>query len=269
MGTTYEHILTERRGAVLIVTINRPEARNSLHSAANAELAAAFDAFAADDSLFVAVITGAGDKAFCAGNDLKATAAGAGLNLPASGFGGLTSRFDCYKPIIAAVNGQAMGGGFEIVLACDIVVAAESAVFAVPEPRVGLAPLAGGMHRLPRKIGLGRALPLLLTGRRVSAQDARELGLVAEVCPAEQLMSCALRWADEIAECSPAAVRAVKSVALQGLDQPELKQAMAQERSNAELRALFQSPDVREGPRAFAQKRKPVWHVSTVKEPTS
>src|SRR3990172_8451605 len=156
MTKEYEFAKTERDGRVLTVTINRPEVLNALHGPANMELGEIFDDFESDPGLWVAVITGAGNRAFSAGNDLKATAAGGGLQMPASGFGGLTSRFDCVKPIIAAVNGLAMGGGFEIVLACDIVVAAETAVFALPEPRVGLAALAGGMHRLPRKIGLGR-----------------------------------------------------------------------------------------------------------------
>lgn len=261
MQTTFEHIRVERRDRVLAVTINRPEVRNALNNAASHEMAAAFDAFESDPELFVAIVTGAGDKAFSAGNDLKATAAGAKLDLPPSGFGGLTHRFRCWKPIIAAVNGQAMGGGFEIVLACDVVVAAETAQFALPEPRVGLAPLAGGMHRLARKIGLARAMPLLLTGRRIQAAEARDLGIVAEVAPAAELMPTAFRWAAEIAECSPASLRAVKSVAIQGLDEPSLEKAMGAERANAELKELFASPDRREGPRAFAEKRKPVWHV--------
>src|SRR5476649_799108 len=196
MKTDYQHILVQTDGRVLTVTINRPEARNALHAAANAELAEVFDAFEADDELWVAIITGAGDKAFCAGNDLKATAAGKALDLPASGFGGLTSRFDCTKPIIAAVNGMAMGGGFEIALACDIIIAEEGAVFALPEPRVGLAAIGGGMHRLPRKIGLARAMSLLLTGKRVTATEGKELGFVAEVAKGNAVVA-ARRWADE------------------------------------------------------------------------
>jgi len=269
MDTRFDHILVERRDRVLVVTINRPEVRNALNNAASHEMAAAFDAFERDPSLFVAIVTGAGDKAFSAGNDLKATAAGAKLDLPPSGFGGLTSRFGCWKPVIAAVNGQAMGGGFEIVLACDVVVAADTAQFALPEPRVGLAPLAGGMHRLTRKLGLARAMPLLLTGRRISAAEARDLGIVAEVAPAAELMASALRWAADIAECSPASIRAVKSVAIQGLDEPSLEKAMGAERANSELKALLQSPDRREGPRAFAEKRKPIWHVGAAIDGTS
>ena len=259
MAKEYEFAKAERDGRVLTVTINRPEVLNALHGPANMELGEIFDDFEADPGLWVAIVTGAGNRAFSAGNDLKATAAGASFELPASGFGGLTSRFDCVKPIIAAVNGVAMGGGFEIVLACDIVVAAESAVFALPEPRVGLAALAGGMHRLPRKIGLSRALPLLLTGRRVTALEGRELGFVTEVVPGPELLSVARRWADEVMACGPLSVRATKQVAIRGLDEPRLRDAMANERELPAMATLLRSEDFREGPRAFAEKRQPEW----------
>lgn len=256
----YEFATTEQNGHILTVTINRPEVMNALHGGANHELAEIFDTFDADPELWIAIITGAGDRAFSAGNDLKATAAGGGgLGFPASGFGGLTSRFDCVKPIIAAVNGVAMGGGFEIALACDIVVASENAVFALPEPRVGLAALAGGLHRLPRKIGLSRALPLILTGRRVSAAEGKEMGFVAEVVPRGELMEAAQRWADDILLCGPLSVRASKQVAIQGLDEPDLSKAMASERDFSALKTLMGSDDFREGPRAFAEKRPPQW----------
>ena len=268
MAVNYQHILVETAGSVLTVTINRPDARNALHAEANAELASAFDAFEADDALRVAIITGAGTKAFCAGNDLKATAAGKGLNLPASGFGGLTSRFGCHKPIIAAVNGMAMGGGFEIALACDIIIAEEGAVFALPEPRVGLAAIGGGMHRLPRKIGLARAMSLLLTARRVSAAEGKELGFVAEVAKGDAV-AVARRWADEILLGSPYAVRAVKNVVMAGLEEPCLKTAMEHERANPQLVELFRSDDVKEGPRAFVEKRAPVWKAGRAREPQS
>jgi enoyl-CoA hydratase/carnithine racemase len=268
MKTDYQHILVETDGRVLTVAINRPEARNALHAAANAELAEVFDAFEADDELWVAIITGAGDKAFCAGNDLKATAEGAGLNLPKSGFAGLTSRFDGCKPVIAAVNGVAMGGGFEIVLACDVVVADDSAIFALPEARIGLAPLAGAMHRLPRKIGLARALPLLITGRRVSAAEGKELGFVTEVVSGNVLAG-ARRWAAEIIQCSPCSVRAIKSVVAAGLDEPSLKAAMEAETANPAMVDLFRSHDFKEGPRAFVEKRAPVWKAGRAKEQTS
>src|SRR5471030_2200200 len=173
----YQFCKVEREGRLSIVTLNRPEVMNALHGPAHLELAEVFDAFSADPEQWVAIVTGAGERAFSAGNDLKVTAAGGGSarNLPANsaGFGGIVSRFDLEKPLIAAVNGIAMGGGFEIALACDIVIASEAAVFALPEPRVGLAALAGGLHRLPRAIGTKRAMSMILTARRVSAAEGK------------------------------------------------------------------------------------------------
>ena len=157
---------------------------NALHIDAHFELNKVFDDFSADPEQWVAIVTGAGDKAFCAGNDLKWQAAGGKRGWDKGGFAGLTSRFDCDKPIIAAVNGVAMGGGFEIALACDLIIASENATFALPEPRVGLAALAGGVHRLPRQIGLKRAMGMILTARHVSAKEGLELGFVNEVVPA-------------------------------------------------------------------------------------
>ena len=247
----------DRDGRILTVTIARPEVMNALHPPANEELGAVFDEFAADPDLWVAIITGAGDRAFSAGNDLKYTARSEGkLPIAEKGFAGLTSRFDNPKPVIAAVNGVAMGGGFEIALACDLIVASEKAVFALPEPRVGLAALAGGMHRLPRMIPLKHAMGMLLTGRRVSAEEGLALGFVNEVVPAEDLMSAARRWADQILECAPLSVRASKESALRGLDLP-LEQAMSAHYD--QVHALIKSEDFIEGPRAFAEKRPPVW----------
>ena len=172
----FEFCKVEREGRLTIVTMNRPDVMNALHPPANFELAKIFDQFAQDADQWVAIITGAGDRAFSAGNDLKYQAAGNPITVPPTGFAGLTSRFDLNKPVIAAVNGLAMGGGFEIALACDLIVAAETALFALPEPRVGLAALAGGLHRLPREIGMKKALGMILTGRRVTRRrrpDAR------------------------------------------------------------------------------------------------
>jgi crotonobetainyl-CoA hydratase len=247
----------ERDGHVLTVTIARPEVMNAIHPPASAELARAFDEFVADPQLWVAIVTGRGERAFCAGNDLKYQAAGGKLEWPASGFGGLTSRFDQPKPVIAAVNGLAMGGGFEIVLACDIVVAAEHALFALPEPRVGLAALAGGMQRLPRQIPLKHAMGMLLTGRRVSAEEGMRFGFVNEVVPAGQALAGAQRWADAILECSPVSVRTSKAVALQSLAHASLEESLAA-RYDA-VAELVRSEDFGEGPRAFAEKRKPNW----------
>ena len=252
-----EFCQVEREGRLLRVTINRPEVMNALHPPANFELEKVFDDFAADPELWVAILTGAGERAFSAGNDLKFQAsAGGRLEIPRTGFAGLTSRFGNPKPVIAAVNGVAMGGGFEIALACDLVVAAESAVFALPEPRVGLAALAGGIHRLPRQIGLKHAMGMLLTGRRVSAREGQALGFVNEVVPASELLPAARRWAAAILECAPLSVRATKEAALAGLDRP-LPEAMSAHTEG--LARMLRSEDFLEGPRAFAEKRPPQW----------
>ncbi len=253
-----EFCTAERDGRLLTVTINRPKVMNALHPAANFELEKSFDDFCADPDLWVAIITGAGERAFSAGNDLKFQAqAGATLEVAKTGFGGLTSRYDIYKPVIAAVNGVAMGGGFEIALACDLIVASENAIFALPEPRVGLAAMAGGMHRLPRQIGLKRAMGMLLTGRRVSAAEGLELGFVNEVVPQAELLDAARRWAEQIMECAPLSVRASKQSAMEGLAHGSIEQAMSQRYD--QLYAMLKSKDFVEGPRAFAEKRKPNW----------
>lgn len=246
-----------RNGRILEVTINRPEVMNALYSPAHKELSGVWDAYAADPDLWVAIVTGAGDRAFSAGNDLKATAAGVKREYVATGFGGLVSRFDLAKPVIAAVNGIAMGGGFELALACDIVVAAENAFFALSEPRVGLAALGGGMHRLPRYLPHQAAMGILLTGRRVSPEEGRALGFVNEVVPAGEAMTAARRWAEQILECSPVSIRATKRAALQGLSATDLESAFRTQ--YPAIMTLMESEDWIEGPRAFAEKRKPQW----------
>jgi enoyl-CoA hydratase/carnithine racemase len=230
------HVLVERDGRLTIVTMNRPASHNALNAEAHEELAAVFDAFAADPDQWVAIITGSGLKAFCAGHDLKQQASGGGMATPPSGFAGLTSRFDMTKPVIAAVNGVAMGGGFEIVLACDIVVAVASASFALPEPRVGLAALAGGLQRLPRSIGLKHAMGMMLTG----------------------VVEAAKRWAQDILACSPMAIRATKEAVLRGLDEPT-EVFLHRQWSMPAMTAMLASQDAVEGPAAFAAKRSPEW----------
>lgn len=252
-----EFTTVEKDGHLTIVTINRPDARNALHPPANEELAAIFDDFAADPDQWVAIITGAGDKAFSAGNDLVWQAQGNPITVPETGFAGLTARYDCNKPVIAAVNGFAMGGGFEIALACDLIIAADTAKFALPEPKVGLAALAGGIHRLPRQIGLKQAMGMMLTGRQVPAAEGKELGFVNEVVPAADLMDAAKRWAAMILECAPLSVRATKQAAMQGLNQADYKDAF--EGKYSAIYDMFKSEDLQEGPRAFAEKRKPNW----------
>ncbi|HEY2071492.1 MAG TPA: enoyl-CoA hydratase-related protein [Rhizomicrobium sp.] len=255
----YQFCKVESEGRLTIVTLNRPEVMNALHPPAHFELAEIFDAFAADPEQWVAIVTGTGDRAFSAGNDLKYQAGGGKMSAPPSGFAGLSNRFDLDKPLIAAVNGLAMGGGFEIALACDIILAADSAMFALPEPRVGLAALAGGLHRLPRTIGDKRALGMILTGRRVGAQEGRELGFVNDVVPAAELMARAREWAGQILELSPMSVRASKQAVYRGLAEPSLPAALQAQRDYPAIAAMFRSEDFVEGPMAFAQKRKPAW----------
>jgi enoyl-CoA hydratase/carnithine racemase len=259
MSTKREFCLVERQGPLTLVTINRPEVMNALHPPANHELHDVFEEFAKDPAQWVAIVTGAGDKAFSAGNDLKYQAMGGKMSVPPSGFAGLTSRFDLNKPVIAAVNGLAMGGGFEIALAADIIVAADTATFALPEPRVGLAALAGGLHRLPREIGLKKALGMILTGRRVSATEGKELGFVNDVVPAGDLIASAKKWADQILALSPMSIRASKEAVYRGLTEPSVAAAMEGQRNYPAVQAMFKSADFIEGPMAFAQKRPPQW----------
>ena len=254
--TEYRFCTVADEGRLRIVTINRPEVMNALHSEAHWEFDRIWNEFAADPELWVGIITGAGERAFSAGNDLKVQAAGGRTPRPATGFAGLTSRFDLDKPLIAAVNGVAMGGGFETALACDIIIAAENAIFALPEPRVGL--IAGsGVHRLPRLIGLKQALGMILTGRRVSAAEGKALGFVNEVVPEGQALQAAKRWAGLILECSPMAIRASKQVVHRSLDEPTLETAMT--RTYPAAQANLASHDYIEGPKAFAERRKPEW----------
>jgi len=250
-------VKAHEEGRVLVVEINRPERMNALHPPANEAMGKIFDDFAANPDLWVAIVTGAGDRAFSAGNDLRWQAEGNPIYTPDSGFGGLTSRYDLDKPIIAAVNGVAMGGGFEIALACDLILAADTAKFALPEPKVGLAALAGGLHRLPRQIGLKRAMGMILTGRTVSAEEGERLGFVNAVVPADKLMDTAMIWAEMILACSPMSIRASKQAVMQGLDIADYKQAF--ETRYPAVGDMLKSEDMIEGPRAFAEKRKPNW----------
>jgi enoyl-CoA hydratase/carnithine racemase len=260
--TNYQYILYEKKGHIAYITINRPEVMNALHYAANVELHEIFNDFKQDDDAWIAILTGAGQKAFSAGNDLKATAAASarGEKIPisdkAAPFGGITSGFTCDKPIIAAVNGVAVGGGFEIALATDLIIAAEHARFGFPEPRVGLIAGAGGVHRLPQQIPLKQAMAMLLTGRQINAQEALSFGFVNEVVAATELMTAAERWANTILECSPLCIRLTKRAALSGLGHT-VEEAMQQDQPI--LKELLSSEDFIEGPKAFAEKRKPHW----------
>ncbi len=232
-----------RKGAITIVTLSRPEVYNALHTDAHFELNKVFDDFSADPEQWVAIVTGAGDKAFCAGNDLKWQAAGGKRGVDTG---------------IAAVNGVAMGGGFEIALACDLIIASENAMFALPEPRVGLAALAGGLHRLPRQIGLKRAMGMILTARHVTAREGHELGFVNEVVPQGEALTAAERWAETICKNSPMSIRASKQAIQKGLA-VALEQAIAEQRDYPAVKAMVASQDYIEGPKAFSEKRPPKW----------
>jgi enoyl-CoA hydratase/carnithine racemase len=253
-----DHCTVDLTGHVLTVTINRPDRRNALHADASHELGAVFDDFERDPAAWVAILTGAGEQAFCAGADLRATADRSRPPVPASGFAGLVARFGRRKPIIAAVNGSAMGGGFEAALACDVIVAADHASFGLTEPRIGLAALGGGIQRLTLELGSKRAAALLLTARKITAREAQSLGLVAELTPMDQLLATARRWAEEIMQCSPASIAATKAV-IQSLDGRGLQASMAGMFALPEVKALLTGPDAREGVKAFGEKRAPVW----------
>ena len=251
-----EFCIVEKADHIMTVRLNRPDRLNALHPPANAELGTVFDDFAADDDMWVAIITGEG-RGFSAGNDLRYQAEG-GERVPTpTGFAGLTSRFDLTKPVIAAVNGVSMGGGFEIALACDIIIASDKAQFALPEPKVGLAALAGGLNRLPRQIGSKRALGMILTGRHVSAEEGERLGFVNQVVPHDDLMATALDWASQIKACSPLSIRASKDVVYRSLNMASLQESMGHKYDT--VQAMAKSEDFIEGPRAFAEKRPPNW----------
>lgn len=246
----------EKANHVMTVTLERPDRLNALHPPANAELGEVFDNFAEDEDMWVAIITGRG-RGFSAGNDLRYQAEGGDRVPMPRGFAGLTSRFDLTKPVIAAVNGVAMGGGFEIALACDLIIASDKARFALPEPKVGLAALAGGLNRLPRQIGSKRALGMILTGRHVPAEEGLTLGFVNEVVPHDDLMAAAHRWAEQICACAPLSIRASKDVVYRSLSCGSLQESM--ETSYDSVRAMVKSEDFVEGPKAFAEKRSPDW----------
>jgi enoyl-CoA hydratase/carnithine racemase len=258
---TFRFATYEKRDRVAYVTLDRPEVMNALHLEAHLELKEIWEDFRDDPEIWVAILTGAGERAFCAGNDLKATAerTAAGTDVQGSArppFGRITRNFDCPKPIIAAVNGVAVGGGLELALACDIVVAADHARFGLPEPRVGLIAGAGGIHRLPQQVPIKLAMGLLLTGKLISAEHALRIGLVNEVVPLAELMPAAERWAGEILECSPLSVRLTKEAVFDGLLY-SVDEALDRDADRVER--LLASEDYVEGPKAFAEKRKPQW----------
>jgi enoyl-CoA hydratase/carnithine racemase len=252
-----DEVLRERRGHVEILTINRPEARNAINGPVSLAMSAAMDELADDAECWVVVITGSGDKAFSAGMDLKAFSSGQGGDImgASGGFGGLTQR-DFPKPVIAAVNGSALAGGFEIMLSCDLVVAADHAMFGIPEAKRGLIAGAGGLIRMPKRLPMAIALEMAMTGDPIDAARAHDLGLVNKVVPADALLEEAIALAERIAANAPLAVRYSKSVMKQAA---EVSEADGWKINGAAVGVVFSSADAMEGPVAFAEKRAPNW----------
>ena len=247
-------LIRDRQGHIEILTINRPEARNAINLATANALSDAFDEIEQDDDVWVVVLTAAGDKAVSAGMDLKAFATGE-FPITEKGFGGITKR-DFPKPLIAACNGSALAGGCEIMLSCDLVVAADHAKFGIPEVARGLVAGAGGLIRLPRRIPRAVALELALTGEPIDAQRALQIGLVNRVVPGDRLMDEALALAGRIARNAPLAVRLSKQVMVQSA---ELTEAEAWRINDAVFGEIGRSADAMEGAVAFAEKREPNW----------
>jgi len=257
----YKNILYEKRGHIAYVTINRPDRRNAIDPETSAEMKAAFEDFKADDDAWVAILTGDGEQSFSAGADLVAMSqmlSGGGDSGVMTGapFGGITRNFECWKPIIAAINGYCLAGGLEVALSCDIRIAAEHATFGLPEPKRAIIPGATGTQRIPRAVPLAFAMELLLTGERYDAKTALQFGLVSRVVPGSELMATADELANKILECGPLAVQTIKQAAYQGLsmtfaDGVKLEAQLAGK--------IFATEDAREGPLAFAQKRKPTY----------
>ena len=247
-------VLTECRGRVLIVTINRPDARNSVNAAVAAGIAAAMDELDASDDLSVAVLTGAGGN-FCSGMDLKAYLRGELPLVPGRGFAGITES-PPKKPLIAAVEGYALAGGTEIALSADMVVASNTANFGIPEVKRGLVAVGGGLIRLPRRIPYQIAMELALTGENLAAADAHRIGLVNRLTEPGGALAAALELAEKIAANGPQAVAATKQVLAQSADWSS-EEAFAKQMEVAGH--VFASADAKEGPRAFAEKRAPVW----------
>ncbi len=264
MESKASHVRYEKKGRVAYITIDRPRVLNAMNLRVHEELQAIWDDFESDDALWLAVLAGEGTKAFSVGQDLKELVDRTDKGETASSFGSkgrpgwprLTERFAFSKPIIAKVSGYALGGGLELALACDIIVASECATFGLPEARLGLVAGAGGLFRLPKQIPHKIAVGYLMTGRSFTAARAYELGLVNEVAPLDELDGAVQRWVDDLLRSAPLAVRTIKEVTgrAQTMD---LATAFATSFASEEKRR--NSLDCVEGPRAFVEKRAPCW----------
>ena len=249
----------ERRGRVLEVTLDRPKA-NAIDAATSIRMGEVFCDFRDDDGLWVAILTGGGDRIFSAGWDLKAASEGEHerMDYGPGGFGGITELWDLDKPVIAAVNGLAVGGGCELMLAADLVVASEEAEFWYPEARLGNMADAGAVQRLPRKIPLNVAMEMLMTGRRMSAAEAQRWGLVNWVVPGDQVLAKAREVADRLALSAPLSLRAIKEIT-RGIEDMSVRDAFGaiHARQFPTYERMLASEDHDEGPRAFVEKREP------------
>lgn len=254
---SYEFCTVERRDHTLIVTINRPEARNALSPPANQELEGIFNAYEKDRELWVAILTGAGSESFSAGQDMKYLGSGQQMWIPKTGFAGLTSRVNRNKPVIAALNGSALGGGLEIAMACDMIVASKQAQLGLPEVKVGLFAGAGGVQRLSRQIGLKKAVEMILTGQAITAAEALELGLINYAVPADQVMAKALALAEQVCQVSPVSVQSSLQLLNESSHWASTDDAVTQ--PHRVFDNLLNSDDFYEGTKAFIEKRPPRW----------
>jgi len=256
----YEHLSVSTVNHVMRVTLGRPEVLNAINVKMHEELQMAFDDFAMDDNKWVCVVIGAGDRAFCAGSDLKAIARNEGpTSYPKNGYAGLIERYDLDKPVIAAVDGIAVGGGFEVALACDIILATRRSVFGLPEPLIGRMALGGGVHRLARQIGLKQAMGMILGSESVGAQKALDMGIVTDLIEDGEIETAINSWVTKILKCAPLSVRASKQAVLMGLDEASLEEALKKQTDYPAFVKMISSSDADEGPLAFAQKRAPDW----------
>ena len=250
----YKNIKTSINKQLLEIYINRPDKMNAINPETSMELKHIFEQFKSNDNLKVAILSGSGEKAFSAGNDLKHIRSDSDPKVP---FGGITSDYICYKPIIAAINGFALGGGLEIALSCDILIASDKSTFGFPEPKVGLFAGAGGAAKLAKLIPQKLALSLLLTGKLINSTEAKNIGVISEIVPAKNILNRAREIANEILKCSPLAISATKQIIYN--EYPTDYDPDDIEKKYSEVIKLRDSNHFNIGKKAFANKEDPAW----------